>query len=149
MATEKQIKANRENAKRSTGPKSSVGKSRSSRNALRHGLSIPADTHAPETQAYASVTFLAPEGVGNLESSALAEMAHAQSQLLRVSAVRKVLLDALDLQSPALEQMRRLVALERYECRARRLRRRAAAQLLVSASTDDKELAEQTQFDVQ
>jgi len=32
-------KANRENAKRSTGPRSSEGKAKSSRNALKHGLS--------------------------------------------------------------------------------------------------------------
>jgi hypothetical protein len=38
MATEAQINANRRNAKRSTGPRTSVGKERSSRNALRHGL---------------------------------------------------------------------------------------------------------------
>ena len=41
MASEKQLKANRENAKRSSGPKTAVGRWRSSRNALRHGLSLP------------------------------------------------------------------------------------------------------------
>ena len=41
MATEKQIRANRENAKKSTGPKTAGGRARSSRNALRHGLSLP------------------------------------------------------------------------------------------------------------
>jgi hypothetical protein len=40
MATEKQLAANRRNARRSTGPRSSAGKHRVSRNALRHGLSI-------------------------------------------------------------------------------------------------------------
>ena len=38
MATEKQIAANRENAKKSTGPKSCAGKAIVSRNAIRHGL---------------------------------------------------------------------------------------------------------------
>lgn len=38
MATEAQVNANRNNAKRSTGPRTRAGKETSSRNALRHGL---------------------------------------------------------------------------------------------------------------
>ena len=38
MASEKQIAANRRNATNSTGPRSAAGKTRSSMNALRHGL---------------------------------------------------------------------------------------------------------------
>ena len=38
MLSEKQLKANRENAKKSTGPKSAGGKRISSQNALTHGL---------------------------------------------------------------------------------------------------------------
>ena len=41
MATDKQIAANRANAKRSTGPKTALGKMVSSRNAYSHGLSGP------------------------------------------------------------------------------------------------------------
>ena len=48
MASQAQITANRENAKKSTGPKTAEGKSRSSQNALKHGynsaeLVIPED----------------------------------------------------------------------------------------------------------
>lgn len=43
MATKRQIKANRRNAKRSTGPRTEAGKAASSANALRHGLTA---THA-------------------------------------------------------------------------------------------------------
>jgi hypothetical protein len=39
MASERQIAANRRNARRSSGPRSSAGKRRSSGDALRHGLS--------------------------------------------------------------------------------------------------------------
>lgn len=39
MATPKQIAANRQNAVKSTGPRTSTGKSRSRQNAIRHGLS--------------------------------------------------------------------------------------------------------------
>jgi predicted 2-oxoglutarate/Fe(II)-dependent dioxygenase YbiX len=38
MTTEKQISANQQNAKHSTGPRTESGKRRSRRNAIRHGL---------------------------------------------------------------------------------------------------------------
>jgi hypothetical protein len=41
MASERQIAANRQNARKSTGPRSATGKKRASRNAYRHGLSKP------------------------------------------------------------------------------------------------------------
>ena len=41
MTSKAKKKANRENSRKSTGPKSTLGKKRSSRNAFRHGLGIP------------------------------------------------------------------------------------------------------------
>ena len=41
MATERQLAANRRNARSSTGPRSRSGKKRASRNAFRHGLTLP------------------------------------------------------------------------------------------------------------
>ena len=38
MATIKKILANRANAKKSTGPKTNLGKIKSSQNAIKHGL---------------------------------------------------------------------------------------------------------------
>ena len=43
MTDDQKISTNRLNARHSTGPKSRHGKARSSKNALRHGLSIPID----------------------------------------------------------------------------------------------------------
>jgi hypothetical protein len=43
MATERQIAANRRNASKSTGPKTSAGKQRASRNSYRHGLNVRSD----------------------------------------------------------------------------------------------------------
>lgn len=40
MTSEKKIRANRENSKKSRGPRTAAGKEKSSRNALRHGLSL-------------------------------------------------------------------------------------------------------------
>lgn len=45
MTTQAQVAANRANAKRSTGPKSSSGKVRAARNATRHGA-----TRAPDPE---------------------------------------------------------------------------------------------------
>ena len=41
--TQKQVRANRENAKRSTGPRTRSGKGRSSQNSIRHGLNQAPD----------------------------------------------------------------------------------------------------------
>ena len=43
MTSLKQIEANRRNAENSTGPRSEAGKQRSSRNAVRHGLTAETD----------------------------------------------------------------------------------------------------------
>ena len=39
--SQKQAKANKRNAQHSTGPQSAMGKQRSSKNALKHGLNVP------------------------------------------------------------------------------------------------------------
>ena len=41
MTSDRKIKANRDNARASTGPKTAQGRARVVRNALRHGLSLP------------------------------------------------------------------------------------------------------------
>jgi hypothetical protein len=38
MSTTEQIKANRQNARKSTGPKTAEGKATASKNAVKHGL---------------------------------------------------------------------------------------------------------------
>jgi hypothetical protein len=43
MTTERQISANRRNASKSTGPKTSAGKQRASGNSYRHGLNVQTD----------------------------------------------------------------------------------------------------------
>src|SRR6516225_2695572 len=89
MASEKQLRANRENAKRSSGPKTAAGRLKSSRNALRHGLSLPvAADPASSMTACQMAPMLVPEGADDIQVMAAVEVAQAQAQLLRVAVVR-------------------------------------------------------------
>ncbi|QIO32785.1 hypothetical protein [Bradyrhizobium sp. 1(2017)] len=50
MASRSQIEANRRNARQSTGPRSTAGKKRAGKNALRHGLSAPFQVSASQAK---------------------------------------------------------------------------------------------------
>ena len=113
MATEKQLRANRENAKRSTGPKTAAGRARSRRNALRHGLSLPL-TLDTEMAAKADLIrqSLVAEQAKPTQVVAAIEFAQAQLDLLRIRAVRGQMMAELDAASGDLIHLRRLVALD-------------------------------------
>jgi hypothetical protein len=116
MATEKQIAANRANAKRSTGPKTAAGKLKSSRNAVRHGLScpLPLDSARSE-QADAISRILAGEGADDEQLRSMTEVAHAQLELLRIRKIRSELMAAIDFACGDPRPLRRLMSLDRYE----------------------------------
>src|SRR3954468_17899279 len=83
--------ANRENARRSSGPRSAVGKARSARNAFRHGLSVPV-LHDP--QLAPEVTKLARRIAGrDVLTDLAASIAEAQLDLLRVRRLRSELIN--------------------------------------------------------
>jgi hypothetical protein len=140
MASEKQLRANRENAPRSSGPKTAVGRWRSSRNALRHGLSLPLSADPAASMAQ----MLVPERADDAQVMARVEVAQAHAQLLRVAAVRSKLMAKLDLASANLKQLRPLAALDRYEPHALTRRRRATRRL--SASDGSEKLGSFCQF---
>lgn len=130
MATEKQIAANRANAVRSTGPKTALGKFRSRKNALRHGLSLP----VPQDEAAVrKIDALAHAVVREANSSQLmlvaTEMARAQVTLMRINKLRDEMMGAMDGHGGDSATFRRVAALDRYERYARTKRRRAADQL--------------------
>jgi hypothetical protein len=54
MTSARKIKSNRANARLSTGPKSVKGRSRSARNALLHGLSLPVSSDPTLSQELAA-----------------------------------------------------------------------------------------------
>ena len=127
MATEKQIAANRANAKHSTGPKTIAGKMKSSRNAYRHGLSGPLRLD-PVTSAKAEVIAHALAGAVPNEKTlaSAAEFAGAQLELLRIRSRRAELLAKIGLDFNNTQELRRLAALDRYERYACTKRRRAS-----------------------
>ena len=68
MATRKQIRANRRNARKSTGPRSDAGKAASSANALSHGLTAARTVVLPEEE---------PEDFELLRQGVIADLAPA------------------------------------------------------------------------
>ena len=89
MTSSRKIRANRANAKASTGPRSARGKTKASQNARRHGLSVPLSAHL----AYdAEAKNIAREFAGQGGSSEMFELAHrfaaASLDLTRIRRVR-------------------------------------------------------------
>ena len=90
MASEKQIAANRANALKSTGPRTAAGRAKSSRNAYRHGLSVPMAPDSGQVESLART--LAGETAGEDQPEAAREdqleaaraLAAAQLELKRI-----------------------------------------------------------------
>ena len=130
MATEKQIAANRANAKRSTGPKTAVGKMASSRNAFRHGLSCPLPLGlATSPKVHAIARALASEGACDEHWESAVEFANAQFELLKIQAIRTELMLGREIESLSTQQLHRLASLDRYERYSHTRRRRALQKL--------------------
>ena len=109
MASERQIKANRQNCKRSTGPATPAGKEKSSRNAFRHGLSRPMLHRTGDTVGF--VTLSAQPG--HRACPDVTELMHAKMELLRVAAVRYAMCERL-LQEPGANALRDIARIDRY-----------------------------------
>ena len=88
MATERQIAANRRNARKSTGPRSSAAKKRASRNAYRHGLTLSL-TSSPELAK--RLDTLARKIAGGSKNEIVLEHARAAAQAeLDLARVRQI-----------------------------------------------------------
>jgi hypothetical protein len=138
MSTSRQVAANRNNARSSTGPRTQRGRARASRNARRHGLSVAVVSDPRLSQRAED---LARDIVGETARPAVLEMARrfaeAQIDLDRIRRARyQVCLLPLDEGTrsepgaPEVElivhdRARQLKSLDRYERRALARRRSA------------------------
>jgi hypothetical protein len=152
MASERQIAANRRNARKSTGPRSGAGKRRASRNAFRHGLTLSITS----TAAFAKqLDILVRKIAGNTENAIVLERARAIAQaeldLARVRRAKVALIERAsafrELDPPPLtvtEGMRRVLPelrkLERYERRAAARRDRAVFNVLIEQGKHNLQL---------
>ena len=87
MASERQLAANRANARKSTGPRSASGKKRASRNALKHGLSTPVSGAEFIREIEALARQIADDPEDRLRMLAARDAAAAQLELARVQRV--------------------------------------------------------------
>lgn len=94
MATERQIAANRRNAGKSTGPRSSAGRKRASRNSYRHGLRAKNTLDAERAKR---VETLARAIAGDAQDTVTLEharsAAHAEFDLARIRQVKIALIE--------------------------------------------------------
>jgi len=120
LTSDRKIKANRVNARASTGPCTVEGRTRSARNALRHGLSLPV---CSDPALCEEVEALARDIAGTDANAEILELARrvaeAQIDLRRVHSARhKLLSDALgnpyyESRKTALEKLRFISSLAR------------------------------------
>jgi hypothetical protein len=127
VASDRQIAANRKNAKKSTGPLSKAGKDRSSKNAFRHGL---ARTESPLRSEIAELARLLSGAPKDADPTFVSiDAADAQMTLIEVKKMKTETLDRFlkgDRTCDDTHQMNEeLRKLDRYEQRALRRRKRA------------------------
>jgi hypothetical protein len=94
MMTARKIRANRQNARASTGPKSAAGKGRSSSNARRHGLAVPIwSDPALTADAAALAKHIAGTNASQQVTAHARQVADAQIEVVRVRRWRHDLMD--------------------------------------------------------
>jgi hypothetical protein len=102
----------------------------SSRNARRHGLSMPQEKDAALRAAIDELAqLIAPDCRNNQKSIDIEDAAAALLDLIRIGEVRRLMLATIDLATASPKQLQRLLAIDRYESRARTRRRRASIKL--------------------
>ena len=94
MISRRKFNANRTNARASTGPRTTAGKQRAARNALRHGLSSPISSDpALATEVATLARQIAGKGASHEQQELAVRIAEAQIDLVRVRRARHDLID--------------------------------------------------------
>jgi hypothetical protein len=87
MPSDRQLAANRANARKSSGPRSASGKKRAARNALKHGLNTPMSGVAFAREVEALARQIADHAEDPLQMAVARDAAEAQLELARVQRV--------------------------------------------------------------
>lgn len=125
MASNRQNEANRNNARRSTGPKTESGKATSRSNARLHGLSRPMGYDECHIEVLSNAIKKVMDGnASNAPDFDSPDFVRAKLELHRIRTVRYELLAAL-LRGSDPRTVKRLQGLERYERLAFAKQRRA------------------------
>jgi hypothetical protein len=93
MASERQIAANRRNARNSTGPRSISGKKRASQNAFRHGLTKPISGAAFDREVETLARQIAGDSEDKITIERARDAAEAELELARVRRVKVALIE--------------------------------------------------------
>jgi hypothetical protein len=93
MASERQLAANRRNARNSSGPRSTSGKKRASQNAYRHGLTKPISSAEFAREVEELARQIAGDTEDNITMQRARDAAAAHLELARVRRVKAALIE--------------------------------------------------------
>jgi len=88
MTSQRKIDANKRNAKRSTGPRTEIGKLRASRNAVRHGLAAKFGTDEVDIRNIETLAKTLATDRPKCSAKAARAAASAQLELIHIRKVR-------------------------------------------------------------
>ena len=127
MTSPRKLFTNRQNALRSTGPKTAEGKARVAKNALRHGLSVLAQRDGARTGEIATLArAIVGDDAPALRLAQAAQVAAAQIDVVRARHARHARYPQTPDEPHAIA---RLTATNRYERRAMSRRNRAIMEM--------------------
>ena len=120
MASERKAKANRINAKASTGPKSVQGRARVARNARTHGLNKPIFSDPVLAEEAKSLALEITRTITEENFELAVQVAEAEIDLRRIRRIRQACLG-----HTRMDPTKAVMLIDRYEKRARARRRSA------------------------